>query len=528
MFVRTLLLILWVGMLPRLASCQMERAEVNLAYVSRLAQERATKPFQSPRAELPEVLRQDELNYDNYRKIRFRHDRALWLSEKLPFRVEFFHPGYIYQEPVRIFEFTKTHVQRIRFVQDFFDYSDLNIQQQIPSDTGYAGFKIAYPLNTPGGFDEVAVFLGASYFRMLGKDQRYGLSARGLALDCGQPDRPEQFPIFTDFWIGKPALEDKALTVFALMDSPSCTGAFEFQIRPGSHTVADVEAVLIFREAQNIRPVDAAVKPVDSIGHGPLTSMFLFGENSERRVPDYRPEVHDSDGLLIHFENGEVVWRPLDNPVKIRHSLFATQNPRGFGLLQRDHEFSNYEDMFNLYQKVPSVWIRPKGDWGEGAVHLVELNAKYEGFDNVVVFWEPKLRPPPLTPWTFGYQILWGRELGLSANRVQSTRVGPESHDSRRRQIHIDFAGPLLDSAGENEAPLAVVSCTPNARIYETQVLRNSFSGGWRVLLKFEPLEGNQEPVDLRCTLKRGEAVVSETWAYLWSIPQVPEGERPH
>src|SRR5208283_1255236 len=109
-----------------------ESAQVNLDYIAQRALERARAPFHSPRADLPKVLRQDNLDYDKYREIRFRRDHALWTQDDLPFRIEFFHPGYLYQEPVHVNEFTATHVQPIRFVQDFFDYGDLKIQKQIP------------------------------------------------------------------------------------------------------------------------------------------------------------------------------------------------------------------------------------------------------------------------------------------------------------------------------------------------------------------------------------------------------------
>ncbi len=191
-----------------------ESAEVNLNYVAQRALERARQPFHSPRADLPKVLRQENLDYDKYREIEFRHDRALWAADDLPFRVEFFHPGYLYQEPVHIYEFSATHVQPIRFVQDFFNYRALRIQNEIPADTGYAGFRLLNQLNDTNKWDEIGAFLGASYFRLLGKGQRYGQSARGLALDCGEPDRPEEFPIFTDWWLGKPQKDDNQLTMY--------------------------------------------------------------------------------------------------------------------------------------------------------------------------------------------------------------------------------------------------------------------------------------------------------------------------
>lgn len=502
-------------------SLAAERADINFEYVLKRAEERAKQPFKSPKAEMPEVLRQDKLDYDKYRQIRFRKDRAFWMADKLPFHAEFFHPGYIYQEPVHIHEFTKTHVQRIRFVQDWFDYSGLGIERQVPADTGYAGFRIMHPLNNPETFDELASFLGASYFRMLGKDQKYGSSARGLALDCGQPDTPEEFPIFTDFWLGKPGLEDSAILVYAVLDSVSCTGAYSIIIHPGESTVATIEAAIIFREPEKILAANKDRKPLQTIGLAPLTSMFWFGENSERKFDDYRPEVHDSDGLLMHMDGGEVIWRPLNNAPVMRHSVYATKNIRGFGVLQRDRDFSHFQEIFNLYHKVPSVWVKPKGDWGEGEVHLVELPTNYEGLDNIVAFWNPKEKPAPLQPLRVSYQLLWTREtdFSLSDNRVISTRVGAELHDPRKRQVHLDFAGPRLETIPENTPPQAVASCSANAKIYETQVIWNPIQKSWRILLKFEPQAENKDPVDLRCTLKVGEETVSETWSYLWSPP---------
>jgi glucans biosynthesis protein len=515
-----LALVLAVSIAP-VATAQVERAELNLEYVTKLAQERAQRPFESPRAKLPEVLRQDKLNYDAYRKIRFRNDRALWLADKLPFRAEFFHPGYLYEEPVRIFEFAKSHVQRIRFVQDWFDYSDLKIQSHIPADTGYAGFKMTTQLNRPGDFPEFVSFQGASYFRMLGKGQRYGQSARGLAVDCGESDRPEEFPIFTDFWLRKPAPEDAQLQIFALLDSVSCTGAYEFLVTPGESTIADISAIIYLREEDKVHAVNKDRKPMTTVGLAPLTSMFWFGENSERKFDDYRPEVHDSDGLLMHLENGESLWRPLNNASVMRHTVFAAKNVRGFGLLQRDRDFASYQEIFNFYHQVPSVWIKPKGDWGEGDVHLVELPTTYEGLDNIVAFWCPKQKPAPMQPFRFSYQQLWTRETEwqLSENKVVATRIGAELHAPQTRQVHLDFAGPKIDALTENDSPQVVASCSANAKIYETRALRNPFNKTWRAVVKFEPAAENKEPVELRCTLKKGEETLTETWSYLWSPP---------
>jgi glucans biosynthesis protein len=497
-----------------------ESAEVNLDYVAQRALERARQPFHSPRADLPKVLRQDSLDYDKYREIRFRRDRALWTADDLPFRVEFFHPGYLYQEPVHVNEFTATHVQPIRFVQDFFNYGDLHIQNQIPVDTGYAGFRLLNKLNNANQWDELGAFLGASYFRLLGKGQHYGQSARGLALDCGEQGRPEEFPIFTDWWLGKPQKDDGQLTLYAILDSVSCAGAYQFMIHPGDVTSVDIEAVVFFRETNTVYAVNTNRLPIKTIGMAPLTSMFWIGKNTERKFDDYRPEVHDTDGLLVRMDNGEVFWRPLDNPALMRHQVFSAPNIRGFGLLQRERSFAAYQDMFNLYHLEPGVWVEPRGNWGEGSLHLVELAANYEGFDNIVVFWDPKNKPAPLQPCRFSYSLRWmGGNDRLSENKVVSTRVGLDADGSNNRQFVIDFDGPAFDAIPENDPPQSIVNCSWNANIYFNQVLRNPFLGTWRVVIKMQPKPGNTDPVDLRCTLQKGTNAIGETWTYQWSPP---------
>ena len=499
-----------------------ESADVNLDYVAQRALERARTPFHSPHVDLPPVLRPESLTYDKYRIIEFRHDRALWANANLPFRVEFFHPGYIYHEPIHVNEFSSTHVQPIRFVQDFYDYHQLDIAKDIPANMGYAGFRILYQLNTVGKWDELGSFLGASYFRMLGKDLRYGTSARGLALDSGETDRPEEFPIFTDWWLGKPVEGEDTIHLFAILDSVSCCGAYEFFIRPGDTTTSSIRAVVYFRTPENIAAVNKDKKPLKTIGLAPLTSMFWFGKNTERKFDDYRTEVHDSDGLLVHMGNGEVFWRPLDNPPVMRHQIFNAPNIRGFGLMQRERNFTAYQDSFNLYHEEPSVWVEPDGKWGDGDLHLLQLSTDYEGLDNIVAFWDPRNKPAPLQPFRYGYTLHWegaAADLKRSENRVVSTRVGMDSQFKGARQFVIDFDGPQLDAIPEDKPPVAIASCSGGAHFADNFVMRNTFMGTWRVILKMVPPDGGHDPIDLRCTLQEGTNTVGETWTYQWSPP---------
>jgi len=503
-----------------------EKEEITLESVARLAEARAQEVFQDRRGSLPPELNAETLNYDRYRELRFQPDQALWRKDSRPFWAEFFHPGYIYQEPVQLHEFTaEGYTQPIRFAPDFFDYTRVpGLREKIPADAGYAGFKLLHALNAPDRMDELAVFQGASYFRLLGRGSRYGQSARGLALNCGEG---EEFPIFTDFWLGKPPPGATEITLFALLDSRSLTGAYRFILRPGQTSTAEIDAVLFRRSESLVRAACEAQKvpfvPLKTIGLAPLTSMFWFGENTEDKPDDYRTEVHDTDGLLLQLDNDETVWRPLHNPPRhhlIRHSVFAADHPKAFGLLQRDREYLNYHEISNLYHLTPSMMIRPKGRWGEGQVRLVEIGTISEYEDNIVAFWNPATLPQPGEAFRFGYflESATGGEEKLSPHFVQGTRLGADPANPRIRDIVIDFAGGFVSTLAADAPPVAVPSCPEGmGHFSQAVVLKNDHENSWRVFLKFEPAPDLKDPVPLRCTLKQGDTVLTETWDYLWN-----------
>jgi glucans biosynthesis protein len=248
--------------------------------------------------------------------------------------------------------------------------------------------------------------------------------------------------------------------------------------------------------------------------------MFWFGKDTERNFDDYRPEVHDSDGLLVHMGNGEAFWRPLDNPPATRHQVFSAPSIKGFGLIQRERNFSAYQDLFNLYNQVPSVWVEPEGDWHEGDLHLLELSTSYEGLDNIVAFWDPKKKPAPLEPFHFGYTLYWeggDADFKRSENRVVSTRIGPDAQFQGARQFVIDFAGPKFDAIPEDQPPTAIANCSGGAHIADTLVVHNPFTSTWRVIVKMVPPADTNAAVDLRCSLQQSNSVVGETWVYQWS-----------
>ena len=169
--------------------------------VRQMARELAGKPYKAPSDKLPDNL--SNIDYDRYRAIRFLPERALWRGEKLPFEAQFFHRGFFYKNRVDIFEVKNGQASKIVYQPDLFSFGDL-APPGPAADLGFAGFRLHAPINKPDYYDEVCVFLGASYFRAVAKGQLYGLSARGLAINTGEA-KGEEFPFFKAFWIEKPA-----------------------------------------------------------------------------------------------------------------------------------------------------------------------------------------------------------------------------------------------------------------------------------------------------------------------------------
>lgn len=453
-----------------------------------------------PRAfALPAELK--ALSYDQYRDIRFRPERALWRAEGLPFELMFFHLGKFNTEPVLLNEITPQGVRHIPFDRRDFDYGKNRLQPASWGDLGFAGFRVHHAINTPKYKDEVIVFLGASYFRAVGRELRYGLSARGLGIDTvgGQG---EEFPRFTEFWIERPTAGAQTLTIYALLESPRATGAYRFTVRPGTDTELQVQSRLFLRPG------------IATLGVAPLTSMFLSGEN-QPLAGHFRPEVHDSDGLSIQGADGEWLWRPLLNPAQPLTNSFSLRGLKGFGLMQRDRSFSSYEDPEARYELRPSAWVEPLNDWGPGRVELFQLPTPDETNDNVVAYWVPERLPAPGEPIELDYRLLWqGRgDRRPPGGWTVQTRTGrgfdeplPGEH-----QYVVDFAGPALEALPADAAVEAVISVGANARLLERNVYRNEATGHWRMTLRLQRLLPSQ-PVELRAFLQRGRDALTETW----------------
>jgi glucans biosynthesis protein len=509
----------WLGALILMAG---QAHAWSLDDVATLARQRAQTPFREASHAVPAELA--NLDYDGYRDIRFNADRMMWRSDKLPYEANFFHVGR-QGDSVRIHEITTDGVKSLPYDPAAFNFGKNKLSPQTWGDLGHGGFRAFHNLNSATYKDELIVFLGASYFRALGASQRYGLSARGLAVDTVGASK-EEFPRFTDFWLEKPAVDAKQLTVYALMDSERVTGAYRFDITPGEQTVTEVHARIFMRTVET-RGTPA---PVTTLGLAPLTSMFFFGEN-QPRPGDFRPEVHDSDGLMIATDDGkgggEWLWRPLQNPASPLATSFAMTSLKGFGLMQRDRAFGSYEDTEARYELRPSAWVTPLGDWGAGRVELLQFATPDETHDNVAAYWVPEKLPAPGQSLDLAYQIAWqGKNQQRPPNGwvTQSRRgtgyskLGTEAL-SQQIQFVIDFAGPALDALPENAPVRAVATASANGRVLESLAYKNPATGAWRMTLRVQRLDstGPAQPIELRAFLQHHDTTTTHTLSETWT-----------
>ncbi len=441
------------------------------------ARQLSLAPFVPPQDTVPAAYK--GLNYDQYRAIRFRKDLALWAGDKLSFTAEFFSAGYIYLTPVQIYVVESGRASEVKYEPDLFTYGPEVSRPPENTRPGFSGFRLHAQINRPDIMDEFAVFQGASYFRSRAPGQGYGMSARGLAINTAQPPADE-FPVFRTFWLVRPAPGASSVTVFALLDSVSVSGAYKFVISAGQNTVMDVDCTLFPRTTMTYA------------GITPLTSMFYFAPGGGYLADDARQRVHDSDGLSIWNGKDEHIWRPLINPSRNQFSAFADTGLKGFGLLQREQRADRYQEFDAHYELRPSVWVEPREPWGDGSVDLVELPTKTEYFDNIVAFWHPKEPLQGGAAYTYRYRLTWCSEPPIRRNfaRVMQTLTGASPQHQGMRLFSIDFAGTeefkICDDAGDfcgdrngNVELTASVGAIANIAIR-----RNRIAGGHRVELR--------------------------------------------
>ncbi len=494
----------------------------------------AAKPYVPATRELDEYWK--NLTYDQHRDIRFKMDSGLWAKDQGPFSIDFFHPGWTAKKMVTVQEVADGQATPLAFDQSRFDYGKQVVPADTPPPPGYAGWRARCHLNSADYMDEFLVFLGASYFRAIPANSPYGLSARGLSVNSGLPGVPEEFPDFTTFYLQRPAKDAKSLTAWALLDGESVAGAYQFTITPGPETVMDIEAEITLR------------RPVQQLGIAPFSSMYWFGEGTHPKPYDFRPEVHDSDGVLMELAGGNLHYRPLEHSHnQFRHCVFTMEKPRSWSLLQRDRSFSSYEDIEARYHERPSVRVEPIEGFDHGKLHLIEMPTIDETGDNVILLWDPQ---PALTvgqPFHFHYRLVWLRDpapSGLFA--VRATRSGTPVQQPNQVLMVIDFAKPLqpqpkvgdpkwdditgfkpvvtlnqqavkLIHVGLTDMSMANVDALPaglgrSKEIHMPQVLRAFFV--------LEP-PTDLKQIDMTCELQdaTGKAV-SERWVYLWMRPE--------
>lgn len=464
--------------------------------LTELARKVAREPFKPPQP-VPDFLQ--KLSYDDYRDIRFDPAGSLW-KEQGNFQVQFIHPGLFYQHAVTINAIEPQGIRKVPFAPGLFTYGRNKFADKISPDLGFAGFRLTYPLEKKNELNHVIVFAGASYFRAVGKNQVFGLSARGAAVDTALPSG-EEFPFFREFWIERPAAQARTAKIYALLDSQRLAGAYEFVVRPGERTVVDVRARIFERSR------------VKELGIAPLTSMFFYGEDKPRPEGEWRPEVHDSDGLLMASGTGEWIWRPLSNPEKLRVAYFEFDDPRGFGLLQRDRRFENYEDLETRHELRPNAWITPIAGWGKGQVKLVEIPTQKETNDNIVAYWIPKTLPPVGQAIEVAYKINFqsADPLDPGAGRVAATRVGAGDKEGLKRVV-LDFDGGKLRSLPGDGGLMPVISLGPDGQLVQQSLSKNPVNGTWRLAFQVKPPKG--KPLELRAFLQHGKDAVTETWSY--------------
>jgi len=489
----------------------------DFAWIKGHARWLAGSPYLPPKDTVPPGLA--KLGYDQYQSLRFRTDHALWADAGLAFRLQFFHVGRGFTAPVRLFEVEAGLAREIVYEPAMFDFSQSGIDPSVmQGKAGFAGFRVQFVTDWR---DDIAAFLGAAYFRAVGADTRqYGLSTRALAVDTAM-DHPEEFPRFTAFWFERPAKDAGTLTLYALMDSPSVTGALRIRIAPGATQVMDVDTAFYPR------------KTIQRFGIAPLTSMFYYAKNDRRGANDWRPEIHDSDGLSLWTGGGEWIWRPLTNPAQLHFNSYLDENPHGFGLMQRDRNFDHYQDDGVYYDRRPNLWVEPRpgeaGGWGKGAVQLVEIPTIDETFDNIVAFWNPAEKPKAGQELLYSYRLYWGTAIPFATSLAQTiaTRTGIGGIIGQRRSYYswhfaVDFAGGELGALGRDADVQAVVTASRGQTEHVTAHFVPEFKG-YRALFDIRPPDDSDAPIDLRLYLRIQGQPLTETWIYQYTPPTVRE-----
>ena len=466
--------------------------------VVEVARQLARRAYMAPSTDLPDTLR--NLTFEQYQAIHIHRKDRVWDAEGRGFVIEPLHRGFVYQNPVTIYIVEDGTIRRLAYDVSRFEFGGVPPPPQ--ADLDFSGFRVLFRDRGAEDTREVASFQGASFFRGLAKGQVPGLMARGLALRPADA-RGEEFPLFRAFWIERPNALSDEIVAHALLDSESACGAYRFTIRPREETIIDVECTIF---ARNL---------LDHVGYGGIAGMFLLGAQSHRIDDDVRPEVHDANGLQLHTGQDEWIWRPVTNPETLQISVFSDQNPKGFGLLQRLRDPLAYQDQEKGFERRPSLWIEPIGDWAEGAVQLLEIPSTNETNPNILAYWRPKAQIAAGSQTSFALRQFWTWSAPDRPDdaTVQATRTGHGSAPNRRRFIvefsssrftdHAAIAG-ISAAASTSKGKISDIRLTPHV---ERKTLRVTFE------LDF----GGETLCELHLVLMESGKTASETWLYRWT-----------
>ena len=455
------------------------------------------RPFAPLPNDLPEAF--SALNYEQYVAIKPRAEARIWGGEGRGFTMDPLHRGFVFSNPVSLFSVEDGVVRRIAYDRGRFDFGRLNAPANLP-DIGFSGFRL-YTTFGNGQSVEFALVQGATFFRALARGQNFGLVARGLTLRQAET-RGEEFPAFRAFWLERPAPGSNALVVHGLMDSESASGAVRMTFRPGEMTIVDVETTLFPRVN------------LEHVGIGGMGGTYLFGANDRRNIDDARPAVHEISGLQVLNGQGEWLWRPIHNPETLQISAFLDNNPRGFGLLQRERDYAAFQDDDQRFERRPSLWIEPIGEWGPGAVQLIEIPSDSEVNDNILAYWRPRAPLAAGSEVSLAYRQFWcwsPPERPPLAS-VAVTRVGRGS-SGRRRRFFIDFVGDILGN-GPLQDFKPVLTTSPGS-IHGLRVVPYPDRRTMRLSFELDP--GNDNACEMRLLLEAAGKPISETWLYRWT-----------
>ncbi|MGX2040428.1 glucan biosynthesis protein [Methylocaldum sp. MU1018] len=469
----------------------------------------AKSPYKPPERPMPDVVAR--IDYEEWGKIRFNTDRALFADGPEVYPATFFFLGQFFQKPVKMYAVEGGKARRIVCSNSLFDIPKSSVAYKLADKLGFAGFRLQESRNRPDWrTQDWIAFLGGCYFRAIGALNQYGLSARGVSIDCAEPT-PEEFPDFTEFYIQGALKESDPVMVYALLEGPSIAGAYRFAIWRTEGVVQEVEAALFLR------------KDVQRLGLAPLTSMYWFSESEKRRMEDWRPEVHDSDGLAIWSGSGERIWRPLINQPFAVTSSFVDDNPKGFGLLQRDRAFENYLDGVN-YERRPSLWVEPLDSWGPGSVQLVELPTDDEIHDNINAYWRPAEPARAGASYRLRYRLTWlaDEPYPPAVARCVATRIGRGGQPGKPRpkgvyKFTVEFAGESLDPLWGDTVKAAPVVTASRGEIQGAFIEPIPGTRRWRAI--FDVIPGTTDPVELRLFIQGNGDALTETWLYQFRPP---------